>query len=61
MVALPVSSAAGSVVSGLIISHGDGLLGLAGWRLMFLAEGLPAILLAAVTWRPDRTPCRRMR
>jgi MFS family permease len=50
MVALPVSTAVGSVVSGLVISHGDGLLGLAGWRFMFLVEGLPAILLAAVTW-----------
>jgi MFS family permease len=50
MVALPVSSAAGSVISGLLISHGGGLLGLAGWRFMFLAEGLPAILLAGITW-----------
>lgn len=50
MVAIPVSSAVGSPVSGAIIQYADGFLGLAGWRLMFLLEGLPAIALAFVTW-----------
>jgi MFS family permease len=29
---------------------GDGVWGLSGWRVMFLVEGIPAILLAAVTF-----------
>ncbi|XVS67338.1 MFS transporter [Actinosynnema sp. CA-299493] len=59
MVAVPVSSAIGSTVSSLLITHGDGVFGLSGWRFMFLVEGVPAILLAFVTWfyltdRPER-------
>ncbi|MGA6163015.1 MFS transporter [Amycolatopsis magusensis] len=59
MVAVPISSAVGSTVSGLLISGGDGVFGLSGWRFMFLVEGVPAILLAFVTWfyltdRPEK-------
>lgn len=50
MLAIPVSSAIGSPISAAIIQYGDGFLGLAGWRVMFLLEGIPAILLAFVTW-----------
>lgn len=50
MVAVPVSTAIGSTLSGLILQHLDGLLGLSGWRVMFLVEGLPALLLAVVTF-----------
>lgn len=50
MVAVPVSTALGSTVSSLIIQYGEGILGLSGWRFMFLVEGIPAILLAVVTW-----------
>jgi MFS family permease len=50
MTAIPVSSALGAVVSSLIIEHGDGLFGLSGWRVMFLFEGIPAVLLAFVVW-----------
>ncbi|MET0235551.1 MAG: MFS transporter [Kibdelosporangium sp.] len=50
MVAIPISSAIGATVSGLLIRHGEGVLGLDGWRFMFLVEGIPAILLAVVTW-----------
>ncbi|MDD7936277.1 MFS transporter [Actinomycetospora straminea] len=58
MVAVPVSTAIGSTVSALIISAGDGLFGLSGWRVMFLFEGIPAILLGfltlwALTDRPE--------
>ncbi|MEJ2864657.1 MFS transporter [Actinomycetospora flava] len=49
MVAVPISTAVGSTVSALIISAGDGLFGLSGWRVMFLFEGIPAILLGIVT------------
>ncbi|UJW34117.1 MFS transporter [Saccharothrix sp. AJ9571] len=59
MAAVPISSAVGSTVSGLLISGGDGVFGLSGWRFMFLVEGIPAILLAFVTWfyltdRPEK-------
>jgi MFS family permease len=50
MVAIPISSAIGATVSGLLIRHGEGVFGLDGWRFMFLVEGIPAILLAVVTW-----------
>jgi MFS family permease len=50
MAAVPLSSAVGATVSALLISGGDGVLGLSGWRFMFLVEGIPAILLAFVTW-----------
>jgi D-galactonate transporter len=49
MVAVPISTAVGSTVSALIIAHGDGLFGLSGWRVMFLFEGIPAIVLGIVT------------
>ncbi|WP_215549985.1 MFS transporter [Amycolatopsis sp. CA-230715] len=59
MAAIPVSSAIGSTVSSLLIAHGGGVFGLSGWRFMFLVEGVPAILLAVVTWfyltdRPEK-------
>jgi D-galactonate transporter len=50
MAAIPVSTAVGSTLSSLLIAHGHGVFGLAGWRFMFLVEGIPAILLAFVTW-----------
>lgn len=50
MVAVPVSSAIGATVSSVLISAGDGIFGLSGWRFMFLVEGVPAMLLAVVTW-----------
>lgn len=46
-----------SALSGLLafaISYMDGLGGLAGWRWLFLLEGLPAIILSFVAfWLPD--------
>ena len=50
MTAIPVSTALGAVLSTLIIRYADGLFGLAGWRVMFLVEGIPAVVLAFVTW-----------
>ncbi|GAT08962.1 MFS transporter [Mycolicibacterium novocastrense] len=50
MVAVPVSTAVGATVSSLIIDWGHGLFGLAGWRFMFLIEGLPAVLLGVICW-----------
>ncbi|MQA02903.1 MAG: MFS transporter [Streptosporangiales bacterium] len=48
--AVPISSMLGAPLSTAIMYATDGLAGLAGWRVMFLVEGLPAILLAFVTW-----------
>lgn len=50
MVSVPVSTAIGSTLSALIIEWGHGIFGLAGWRFMFLVEGLPAIALGFVCW-----------
>ncbi|WP_240686823.1 MFS transporter [Amycolatopsis suaedae] len=59
MMAVPISSAVGATLSSLLISAGHGVAGLPGWRFMFLVEGIPAILLAFVTWfyltdRPEK-------
>ncbi|WP_285750160.1 MFS transporter [Lentzea sp. NBRC 105346] len=43
MVAVPVSTALGATLSGLLIQATD-------WRTMFLLEGIPAIVLAVITW-----------
>ncbi|MEV6231873.1 MFS transporter [Saccharopolyspora shandongensis] len=50
MTAVPVSSAIGATVSSALISTGHGIFGLSGWRFMFLVEGIPAMVLAVVTW-----------
>nr|WP_090343175.1 MFS transporter [Mycolicibacterium malmesburyense]CRL74048.1 sugar phosphate permease [Mycolicibacterium malmesburyense] len=50
MVAVPVSTAVGSTISSLIIEWGHGVFGLAGWRFMFLVEGLPAVVLGVICW-----------
>jgi len=50
LLAVPISSALGSPLSAAVIQFGDGLFGLAGWRVMFLIEGLPAVLLGLMTW-----------
>ncbi|MBO0811616.1 MAG: MFS transporter [Microlunatus sp.] len=50
MLAIPVSSAIGSPISGALLQYAEGAFGLAGWRAMFLFEGLPAIILGVITW-----------
>jgi ACS family 4-hydroxyphenylacetate permease-like MFS transporter len=44
---IPTTIAFASIVSGLILQM-DGVLGLAGWRWLFLLEGLPAVGLGIV-------------
>jgi MFS transporter, ACS family, 4-hydroxyphenylacetate permease len=44
---IPTTIAIASTVSGIILQM-DGFLGLAGWRWLFLLEGLPAIILGIV-------------
>ena len=49
-IAVPVSNAVASVVSGAILGM-DGILGLAGWQWIFIIEAIPAVLLAFVVLR----------
>jgi sugar phosphate permease len=60
MVAIPVSSVIGGPVSGLLLGM-DGVAGLAGWKWMFVLEGLPVTLLGLAMLRllpdtPDAAP-----
>jgi MFS transporter, ACS family, 4-hydroxyphenylacetate permease len=56
MIAMPVTAAFGSAVSGFILKL-DGHAGLAGWQWLFVLEGLPAVLLGCVALRYlDDTP-----
>ncbi len=48
MVGQPVAIACGSLLSGFIMRM-NGLLGVAGWRWLFVIEGLPSIVLGVVT------------
>jgi ACS family tartrate transporter-like MFS transporter len=49
MVSIPLASAIGGPVGGMLLSlHGH--LGLAGWQWLFLAEGLPSVLLGVIVW-----------
>ncbi|MHA6795019.1 MFS transporter [Pseudonocardia bannensis] len=60
--AVPLSSVLGAPLSTLLIQNGDGLLGFdAGWRFMFFAEGIPAVLLgiAVLFWLPSRPRAAR--
>ena len=55
MIAVPLSTAIGAPLGGVLLNL-DGALGLAGWRWLFLLEGLPSILLGVLLlWLlPDR-------
>ncbi|GAB3917097.1 MFS transporter [Microlunatus endophyticus] len=50
MMAIPLSSALGSPISGALLQYAEGAFGLAGWRSMFLFEGIPAIILGVICW-----------
>lgn len=60
MIASAVANAVGALIGGALLDM-DGLLGLSGWQWVFIATGLPAVLLAPyVLWRlpdgPDAAP-----
>ncbi|WP_233838027.1 MFS transporter [Paraburkholderia sp. ZP32-5] len=44
-IAMPLSGVLGAPVSSLILAHMHGLGGLAGWKWLFLTQGLPSVLL----------------
>jgi MFS family permease len=50
MVFLPLSSAIGAPISGLILQVSDGWFGLAGWQVLFILEGVPTVLLGIAAW-----------
>ncbi|MEV8181686.1 MFS transporter [Specibacter sp. NPDC078692] len=50
ILAVPLSAAIGSPLSSWLITAGDGVFGLDGWRFMFLMEGLPAVILGIMCW-----------
>jgi len=54
-VAVPVSNAVASVVSGAILGM-DGIWGLAGWQWIFIIEAIPAVVLAfgVLVWMTER-------
>jgi MFS family permease len=50
LLTLPVSLVIGGPLSAALLSW-EGLWGLSGWRWLFVVEGLPTIVLGALTWR----------
>jgi len=48
IIAIPLASALGSPVSGLILEYLDGAAALRGWQWLFLLEALPSIVLGLV-------------
>ncbi|MES2105775.1 MAG: MFS transporter [Pseudomonadota bacterium] len=49
MIAMPVTAAVGSAVSGYILGL-DGMFGIKGWQWLFLLEGLPSAILGVVVY-----------
>ncbi|MEX3932465.1 4-hydroxyphenylacetate permease [Paraburkholderia phymatum] len=49
MIAMPVTAAVGSALSGFILAL-DGTFGLKGWQWLFLLEGLPSAILGLVVY-----------
>jgi ACS family tartrate transporter-like MFS transporter len=50
LVAIPLSSVVGGPISGLLLEM-EGVLGLPGWKWLFIVEGLPAVILGFVVLR----------
>ncbi len=49
-IAVPISNAAASIISGTILEM-DGILGLKGWQWVFIIEAMPAVILSFVVWQ----------
>ena len=50
MAAIPLSSVIGAPVSSQILAHADGLMGLAGWKWLFILEAVPTVVLGFVAF-----------
>jgi len=50
MLASPIAAAVGTPLAAWLIQTGDGAFGLAGWRFMMIAVGLPAVILGVICW-----------
>jgi ACS family tartrate transporter-like MFS transporter len=50
MISLPLAAAVGAPISTFVLEIFNGVLGLPGWRWLFIVEGLPAVVLALVTF-----------
>lgn len=50
LLAIPLSTVVGAPLSAWLVNMGDSVAGMAGWRFMFLMEGIPAVLLGIVCW-----------
>lgn len=48
--AQPLTTVVGAPLAGLLMQQGHGVLGLEGWRFMFLCVGVPAILMGIACW-----------
>ena len=48
MTAIPIAGVIASPLSGVLLTWGDGLFGFRGWQVMFVLEGLAAVLFAVV-------------
>jgi D-galactonate transporter len=49
--ALPLSTVLGAPISTWLISHGSNVLGVTGWRFMYLVEGIAAVALGVVAYK----------
>jgi len=50
MAAMPFASVFGSPLSGWLLSQ-DGIFGLKGWQLMFIAEAIPSLVLSVIVFK----------
>lgn len=47
---IPLCGIVGGPIAGRILGHFDGVMGMAGWRWLFLLEGIPSVLLGVVVF-----------
>lgn len=47
---IPITGMIGGPLSGAILSHMDGVHGLAGWQWLFVLEGIPTALVGVLVW-----------